>query len=134
MPTPCPRAVRRRAAFIIPAVVLWTGLAAFAQTEPPTGTVESGLAPELSVEEKIAQINAKILANPKVAENYNDLGVLYTEKADWALARDAFISAVQATAADGGLPPQPRPRLPAPGGLRIGRVGIRDLQELRHVR
>ncbi len=96
MPTPYPRADRRRAVLILPAVVLWAGLAAVAQTDRPAGTVDSGLAPELSLDEKIAQLNAKILANPKVAENYNDLGVLYTEKADWALARDAFIRAVQA--------------------------------------
>jgi tetratricopeptide (TPR) repeat protein len=96
MLTLCPRTARRSAALIVLAVVLPAGFAAFAQTGATSGTVESGLAPELSLDEKIGQLNAKILANPRVAENYNDLGVLYTEKADWALARDAFIRAVQA--------------------------------------
>jgi tetratricopeptide (TPR) repeat protein len=96
MPTLSSRAIWPGAVFVVSLVALMSGQGALAQPPTATGQVESGLPPELSVDEKIAQLNAKILAEPRVAEHYNDLGVLYTQKEDWPLARDAFIRAVQA--------------------------------------
>jgi tetratricopeptide (TPR) repeat protein len=55
----------------------------------------------LTDEQKIEAINAKILANPRAAENYNQLGVLYSRREDWPLARDAFIRAIQAQPQNG---------------------------------
>ncbi len=51
---------------------------------------------ELTPEEQISDLNARILANPRDPELYNNLGVIYAERQEWLLARDAFISAVQA--------------------------------------
>ncbi|MFH1845435.1 MAG: tetratricopeptide repeat protein [bacterium] len=50
----------------------------------------------MTLEDRISDLNAKILAEPRNADNYNNLGVIYAEQEDWLLARDAFISAVQA--------------------------------------
>jgi len=50
---------------------------------------------DLTVEEKIAGLNARILKNPTDGDLYNDLGVIYAEQQDWLLARDAFLTAVQ---------------------------------------
>lgn len=55
---------------------------------------------EMTVDEQIADLNAKILREPRNAEHYNNLGVLYAERQQWLLARDAFISAVQANPLD----------------------------------
>jgi tetratricopeptide (TPR) repeat protein len=101
MPTPSIRAGWPGACSVVSITalslaIMTSPLAASAQPDTTGGRVESGLAPELSLDEKIAQLNAKILAEPRVAEHYNDLGVLYTQKEDWPLARDAFIRAVQA--------------------------------------
>jgi len=49
-----------------------------------------------TTEERISDLNAKILAEPRNADHYNNLGVIYAEQEEWLLARDAFISAVQA--------------------------------------
>lgn len=96
----CSRVCARVRPRVVPAaVVALVGLAFAAPVlaqAVPEGDVQSGLAPEPTVAEKIAALNAKILADPKAAENYNDLGVLYAEQEDWPLARDAFIRAVQA--------------------------------------
>lgn len=55
---------------------------------------------ELTVEEEIADLNARILKDPRNGELYNNLGVIYAERGDWLLARDAFIAAVQANPLD----------------------------------
>jgi tetratricopeptide (TPR) repeat protein len=55
---------------------------------------------ELTVDEKIAELNRQILANPRDGRLYNNLGVLYAEQENWSLARDAFIAAVQANPVD----------------------------------
>ena len=48
-------------------------------------------------EEKIADLNAKLARNPRDARSWNDLGVIYAGMEEYALARDAFINAVQAS-------------------------------------
>ncbi|MFO7654487.1 MAG: tetratricopeptide repeat protein [Candidatus Krumholzibacteriia bacterium] len=50
----------------------------------------------LSPQEKIRELNARILKNPTDGDLYNNLGVVYAQQEEWALARDAFLSAVQA--------------------------------------
>lgn len=50
---------------------------------------------DLTPDEQISDLNRRILEDPRNAELYNNLGVLYAEKREWVLARDAFISAVQ---------------------------------------
>jgi tetratricopeptide (TPR) repeat protein len=54
-----------------------------------------GQAEEPTREEKIAELNAKVLANPADAKSWNDLGVIYAQDNEFELARDAFIKAVQ---------------------------------------
>ncbi len=46
-------------------------------------------------EEKIAELNQKVLANPADSKSWNDLGVIYAQDGDYEVARDAFIKAVQ---------------------------------------
>jgi tetratricopeptide (TPR) repeat protein len=81
-------------------VVLCGAVPAPAQTQTPA-EANTGSAAALADEQKIAAINARILANPRVAENYNELGVLYTRREDWPLAREAFIRAIQARPQNG---------------------------------
>ena len=50
---------------------------------------------DMTEQEQIADLNARLLADPRDADLYNNLGVLYAERQDWVLARDAFIAAVQ---------------------------------------
>ena len=52
-------------------------------------------AAEPSKEEKIAELNAKVMANPADAKSWNDLGVIYAQDGKFDVARDAFIKAVQ---------------------------------------
>ena len=54
-----------------------------------------GAADEPTKEEKIATLNAKVLANPADAHSWNDLGVIYAQDGKFDVARDAFINAVQ---------------------------------------
>jgi len=63
-------------------------------TAPPD-TASDILTSAMSDEEKISAINRLILLNPRNPELYNNLGVIYAEQAEWPLARDAFIAAVQ---------------------------------------
>ncbi len=60
---------------------------------PPDST--AGTEPK-TFEEKVAELNRQILANPRDGRLYNNLGFLYTQQEEWLLARDAFIAAVQA--------------------------------------
>lgn len=50
---------------------------------------------DMTPDEQIFDLNRRILEDPRNAELYNNLGVLYAEKQEWVLARDAFLSAVQ---------------------------------------
>ncbi len=50
---------------------------------------------QLTDEQKIEALNAKLMANPVDGRSWNDLGVLYARQERFELARDAFISAVQ---------------------------------------
>lgn len=54
-----------------------------------------GAEEELSKEEKIAALNAKVLLNPADSRAWNDLGVIYAQDGEYEIARDAFIRAVQ---------------------------------------
>jgi len=50
---------------------------------------------DLSDDDKISALNELLLLNPRNADLYNNLGVIYAEQEDWVLARDSFIAAVQ---------------------------------------
>jgi tetratricopeptide (TPR) repeat protein len=63
-----------------------------AAADPDPGQAD---AEELTDEQKIAALNAKLQANPVDGRSWNDLGVLYAGQGNYELARDAFISAVQ---------------------------------------
>ncbi len=64
-------------------------------------TLLDGGAPELTPEEKIAELNAKLLENPANAAAWNDLGIVYAGENQFGLAKDAFIKAVQSDPAQG---------------------------------
>jgi tetratricopeptide (TPR) repeat protein len=49
----------------------------------------------LTPEENITRLNAKLLANPADAAAWNDLGIVYAQQENFSLAKDAFIKAVQ---------------------------------------
>ena len=65
------------------------------ETVAAPDSVADILSGAMSDEEKISAINRLILLNPRNSDLYNNLGVVYAEREDWLLARDAFISAVQ---------------------------------------
>lgn len=56
---------------------------------------------QVSAEEKIALLNAKLVKNPADGRSWNDLGVLLAGKEDYPAARDAFIRAVQCERTNG---------------------------------
>jgi len=62
----------------------------------PEATLDPSVTQQKTLDQRIAELNRKILADPTNGDLYNDLGVLYTEQEAWGLARDAFIRAVQA--------------------------------------
>lgn len=55
----------------------------------------------LTDDDRIAILNQKLLANPADAKSWNDLGVIYANREEFDLARDAFIKAVQANPTEG---------------------------------
>ena len=61
----------------------------------PQDTLGDIMFSELSDDEKISVLNEQLLLNPRNADLYNNLGVIYAEREDWVLARDAFIAAIQ---------------------------------------
>jgi tetratricopeptide (TPR) repeat protein len=86
------------AAVWLAVVVLCGAATALAQT---AAEADTGSSVALTDEQKIEVINARIMANPRIAENYNELGVLYSRREEWPLARDAFIRAIQARPQNG---------------------------------
>ncbi len=56
---------------------------------------------EKSPEEKKAELQARVQADPADGKAWNDLGVLYAQEGDFARARDCFISAVQTAPTEG---------------------------------
>ena len=76
-----------------------------AATPADTVAAEAGDWPdepqELTSEQQISDLNARLLAHPRDAELYNQLGVIYADRQAWLPARDAFISAVQANPRQG---------------------------------
>lgn len=56
---------------------------------------------EVSEEDKIRELNAKVKANPADGKAWNDLGVIYAQKEEFDTARDAFIRAVQCDPSNG---------------------------------
>lgn len=78
-------------------------VALMAQAQDDSGfSVELGLEPDKSPEEKIAELTLKIAEqqatgqlSPALGDMFNDLGVLYAQQEQWSEARMAFIQAVQ---------------------------------------
>ena len=67
-----------------------------------TGPVQArGSDDEPTQEEKIAELNAMVQANPADAKSWNDLGVIYAQDGKFEVARDSFIKAVQGDPAQG---------------------------------
>jgi len=56
---------------------------------------------EKTPEEKIAELEATVLADPTDGKSWNDLGVLHAQNGQFDLARDAFIHAVQTAPQEG---------------------------------
>ncbi len=67
-----------------------------AQTAAPDTLAGGAGGSKATAEQRIAELNAKILQDPRNGDLYNDLGVIYAGQENWVLARDAFIAAVQA--------------------------------------
>ena len=63
-------------------------------TAPPD-SIGDIMSSDLSDDDKISALNKLLLLNPRNADLYNNLGVIYAEREDWILARDSFIAAVQ---------------------------------------
>ena len=59
------------------------------------------MADDQTPEEKIAELEAKVQADPTDARSWNDLGVLHAQEGRLDQARDAFIRAVQANPMEG---------------------------------
>ena len=78
------------------ALLLLTASPAVSQegTAPPD-TIVDVMSSDLSDEDKISRLNELILLNPRNADLYNNLGVIYARREEWITARDAFITAVQ---------------------------------------
>lgn len=70
-------------------------------------------------EEKIAELNAKVLANPADSHSWNDLGVIYAQDGKFDVARDAFIRAIQGDPRQGDY----HRNL----GLAFSKLGMHDL-------
>ncbi len=74
---------------------------------------------DLSDEEKISALNELLLLNPRNADLYNNLGVIYARREEWVPARDAFIAAIQCD-----------PRLPESHrnlGMVMSKLGMPDM-------
>jgi cytochrome c-type biogenesis protein CcmH/NrfG len=56
---------------------------------------------EQSTEEKIADLNSILQADPTDGKSWNDLGVLYALEGQFDKARDSFIRAVQTAPQEG---------------------------------
>ena len=55
---------------------------------------------EKTTEEKIAELEAAVTADPTNGKSWNDLGVLHAQEGRFDQARDAFIHAVQTSPQD----------------------------------
>ncbi|MEZ4387832.1 MAG: tetratricopeptide repeat protein [Candidatus Krumholzibacteriia bacterium] len=100
MPRPCA---------IVAVVVLCLGTAApcLQAQDSPGFSVELGLEPSMSPEQKIADLQQKIAEKqslgqltPELGDLFNDLGVLFAQQGQWPEARTSFIQAVQAKSFD----------------------------------
>ncbi|MFH2052505.1 MAG: tetratricopeptide repeat protein [bacterium] len=69
--------------------------------QPGLTSANSGQERELTFEEKVSELNRKVLADPRDGKAWNDLGVLYAEQGDYEVARDAFIRAIQTAPQEG---------------------------------
>ncbi len=110
---------------LISLVVLPAGGLVRGQTPVPADTVASPVAPaaqprhEKTPEEKKAELEARVQANPADGKAWNDLGVIYATAGDFAKARDCFISAVQSAPTEGDY----HRNL----GLAFSRLGMDDM-------
>lgn len=68
---------------------------------PALKSANSSQEPELTFEEKVSELNRKVMADPRDGVSWNDLGVLYAEQGDFEVARDAFIRAIQTAPQEG---------------------------------
>lgn len=68
---------------------------------PALKSANSSQEPEPTFEEKVSELNRKVLADPRDGKSWNDLGVLYAEQGDFEVARDAFIRAIQTAPQEG---------------------------------
>lgn len=69
---------------------------------PPLAlNVGRALAAEQTTDEKMAELEAKVQADPAAGRSWNDLGVLYAQEGRMSDARDAFIRAVQTNPMEG---------------------------------
>ncbi|MFO7608630.1 MAG: tetratricopeptide repeat protein [Candidatus Krumholzibacteriia bacterium] len=97
--TPTPN-LRRHAAVCLLLAAWAVAPRAAAQTAAPDSAAPAE-AVELTDEQKIAALDARLVANPADGRAWNDLGVLHARRGDFGLARDAFIHAVQANPREG---------------------------------
>ncbi len=107
-----PRPVRPAAAAMAGVVVAALALApprAGAQAPARIDTLADGtrtfhydqVDEQMTADEKISLLNAKLLKNPADGRSWNDLGVALASKEDFPAARDAFIRAVQCDKTNG---------------------------------
>lgn len=96
--TPTPTLLRRAAVCLL---LAWGPGAVPRPAVAQTAAPDSAAPAEPTDDQKIAALNARLLANPVDGRSWNDLGVLYARRDDFALARDAFINAVQSDPRDG---------------------------------
>lgn len=68
---------------------------------PALRSANSSQEPEPTFEEKVSELNRKVMADPRDGKSWNDLGVLYAEQGDFEVARDAFIRAIQTAPQEG---------------------------------
>ncbi len=89
----------RWAAALLAALLCLTPLAGAQEAEEESAPLspEEILSSDLSFDEKVAALNEYLVLNPRNADIYNNLGVLYAEREMWEQAREAFLAAVQSS-------------------------------------
>lgn len=81
-------------------LALWAGLAPAQAPEAVEDTVMTPsqiMSSDLDFDAKVSALNHLLTLNPRDADLYNNLGILYAEQEDWPSARDAFLAAVQSS-------------------------------------
>jgi len=78
-----------------------SGLAMGKKSASTFKNISDGSDVELTPEEQISELNAKLLANPADSASWNDLGIIYAQQEKYGLAKDSFIKAVQSDPSQG---------------------------------